>query len=160
MISSDMRHQSISQSAVFTGQNKATDSGGALKSHTEPVRESRPSGSAPQAAPVENSLARLATRIDAFKASLDKILSHFPPFFPIGTYHRMDAIVEITAIQGEMVRLAAGNENLPSVAPEALSETSSEEEIMGALEGIFQFRAEAGAVMKQQAEVVPVSIKI
>jgi hypothetical protein len=162
MIISDMRHHSLFQNAAFSGQNKVSDSArGAPKLQSEETRVSRASSDSAPRVPQENPLTRLVTRVDILKESLDKILTHFPPFFPIGTYQRMDWVMEIKGIQDEIVQMSAEREDLPPFAPaEDLRETSSDEEIMGAVQGVFQFRAEAGELVKKQAEAAPLSIKI
>jgi hypothetical protein len=157
MIISDMRHSSLLQGAALSGQKRDSPSG---SSRPETVRASGVPEPAPKA--LENPLGRLITRINTLQESLDKLLISYPPFFPIGAYHRMDWIMEIRAVQTEAAQLAAENKNLPPimVPAEELSETSKDEEIMGALQEVFQFRTVADAVMKKQAETPPLSIKI
>ena len=161
MIISDMRYNALFQSKAFSGQSKGADSsGGVSKSRSEPVQENLASISMPKV-PRESSLARLVTRVDALKESLDKILISFPPFFPIGTYQRLDMIMEIKGIQEEIYQLAGENKDLsPFVPKEQLNETSEDGEIMGALQGMFQFRAEANTMVKKHTEANPLSIKI
>ena len=166
MIVSDMRHHSLFQNMASAEQSRVSHSvGGEPKSRPETVRENRsPSSSSVKEVPRNDSLGKLITRVDILKESLHKILTTFPPFFPIGTYQRLDLIMEIKGVQGEMAQQAAENRDLPPfTAPaegEGLKETSNDGEIMSALQGMFKFRAEAGAVMKKQAEAAPLSIKV
>ena len=165
---SDTRHLPLFQNAVASEQGRVSSStgGGAAKSRPEAVREGRSasssSGSAAGVSSRESSLGTLITRVDLLKESIEKILTHFPPFFPIGTYQRPDWVTEIKGMQNEMIQLAAENKELPPFAApaEELRDTSSDEEIRGALENMLQFSTEASTAMKKQAEATPLSIKI
>ena len=166
MIISDMRHLSLFQNAVIHEQGRVSDpTVGVPKSRPETAQGNRNISSSSASATEAsrgNSLGKLITRVDLLKESLEKILTHFPPFFPIGTYQRPDWILEIKGMQDEIAQLAAANKELPPFTMPAgeLNETSSDGEIMEAMQGMLQFSAEASASMKKQAEATPLSIKI
>jgi len=162
---SDMRHLPLFQHTALPEQGRVSDSAGKTsKSRLETAQENRRASSSVSTteAPRENSLGRLITRVDLVKESLEKILTHFPPFFPIGAYHRPDWIMEIKGMQDEIAQLAAANKEMPpfTMPTGELNETSSDGEVLEALQGMLQFSTEASASMKKQAEATPLSIKI
>jgi hypothetical protein len=79
----------------------------------------------------ENILQKPVARVDIAKDHVDKILSSFPPFFPIATYQKMNWMAEIKVPQSEVTVAgpqAAENMELPSfAAAEEMSGTAKKD---------------------------------
>jgi|GEM_PF-4247341 len=152
--------QSLFQNIALSEQNKASGSvREASKARPEAAREAPPV-SAP--VPSSVSLGKLLARIDALRGvAVDPTSIIFLPYFPIATYHRLDMLMEIRAVQDEAAKLAAEKREAPPWATKKLSETSSDGEIREMLQSMFQFRAEAEAMMKQaETEAAPKRLSI
>lgn len=67
-------------------------------------REAPPAGPAPMVVHKQNNPVHfdIGERINALVRNLDLTLVHFPPFFPIATYQRMDLIYEMKSIAADI----------------------------------------------------------
>jgi len=73
-------------------------------------------------------------------AQLDLILVHFPPFFPIAKYQRLDLIKSVNHVQEEIEKSNIDPSLKNIYSGEKLSEKAPDEEISTALDKLFQLR--------------------
>lgn len=78
--------------------------------------------------------------IDYFKAQLDSLLTHYPPFFPAGSYQRIDLIKKIKGIQEEIERSSLDSNLKKMSAGRKLDNDSSDAEISAAIDNISKLR--------------------
>lgn len=81
----------------------------------------------------------LLNRIDCLKDQLDKILVSFPPFFPAGSYQRVDLIKGIRGIQDEVEKSSVQSELTQGISSSKLTEHATDSDISAALDKLFNF---------------------
>jgi hypothetical protein len=86
--------------------------------------------------------------IDSIQEQLDLILVHYPPFFPIGTYQRLDLIEKIRGIQEEVEKSSIDESVKQTFSSETLKDNATDEEIYVALDRLFRLR---DALMKDRS---------
>jgi hypothetical protein len=104
-----------------------------------------PSGSSASTSAAQSSTVQrqaLINRIDYIKEQLDKVLVDFPPFFPPGTYQRVDLIKGIRNIQAEIEKSAFAGAMKKDTSSWKLTEDATDHEISAALDKLFGFRDE------------------
>jgi hypothetical protein len=85
----------------------------------------------------------LITHINYTKDQLDKILVSFPPFFPAGSYQRIDLIKSIRGIQDQVEKSSVqANVKQEIASSNKLSEKATDSEISAALDQLFSLRDE------------------
>jgi hypothetical protein len=84
----------------------------------------------------------LITHINYAKEQLDKILVEFPPFFPPGSYQRIDLIKGIRGIQVEVEKSSIQSDLKKEISSSKLSEDATDSEISAALARLFSLRDE------------------
>jgi hypothetical protein len=84
----------------------------------------------------------LITHINYTKDQLDKILVSFPPFFPAGSYQRIDLIKSIRGIQDQVEKSSVQDNVKQEIASNKLSEKATDSEISAALGQLFSLRDE------------------
>ncbi len=84
----------------------------------------------------------LSTRINYVKEQLDKILVEFPPFFPAGSYQRMDLIKGIRRIQDQVEKSSIQSELKEEIALSKLSDNASDSDISFALDQLLNLKDE------------------
>ena len=94
----------------------------------------------------------LLGRIDYIKDQLDKILVDFPPFFPAGSYQRIELIKAIRGIQDEVEKSSVQSEVKKEISSVKLSENATDSEISAALDQLFSFRDELSKTTPVTAE--------
>ncbi|MDA8239461.1 MAG: hypothetical protein M0Z67_03710 [Nitrospiraceae bacterium] len=85
-------------------------------------------------------VAGLTAGIDYTKEQLDTILVSYPPFFPLGTYQRLDLIRQVQGLQDEVHKSSIDTDLKKSIAGSKLSEHATDQEISAALDGLFGLR--------------------
>jgi hypothetical protein len=78
--------------------------------------------------------------IDSIQEQLDLILVHYPPFFPIGTYQRLDLIQKIKGIQEEVERSSIDEGLKKTFSAAALKDDATDKDISLALDKLFGLR--------------------
>jgi hypothetical protein len=91
----------------------------------------------------------LANRIDFTKDQLDKILVDYPPFFPPGTYQRVDLIKGIRSIQDEVEKSSFQSETRNQIVSRKLSDNATDSDIAAALDHLFRFGDEIAQGLRQ-----------
>ncbi|MBI5849285.1 MAG: hypothetical protein HZB31_15280 [Nitrospirae bacterium] len=82
----------------------------------------------------------LVVSIDFIKTQLDNILVNYPPFFPLGTFQRLDLIKKVKGVE-EQIAKSSVDEGLKKVfSGEKLSVDATDKDISVALDRLFQFR--------------------
>jgi hypothetical protein len=81
----------------------------------------------------------LLNRIDYTKEQLDKILVDYPPFFPPGTYQRVDLIKGIRSIQDEVEKSSVPSETKSQIVSQKLADNATDSDIAAALDQLFSF---------------------
>ncbi len=84
--------------------------------------------------------AGLTAGIDYIKEQLDTILVSYPPFFPLGTYQRLDLIKQVQGLQDEVQKSSIDIDLKKSIAGSKLSEHANDQQISAALTGLFGLR--------------------
>jgi hypothetical protein len=104
-----------------------------------------------QADAVDRLLIQITERINTLQRNLDLTLVHYPPFFPIATYQRMDMIMEIKGI-GEDIGKAPVDPALKQLASSAktLSPESTDSDIADTLDKLLSVR---DTLVKERAAV-------
>jgi hypothetical protein len=82
----------------------------------------------------------ITTYIDSIQEHLDLILVHYPPFFPIGTYQRLDLIEKIRGIQEEVERSSIDESVKQTFSSEILKDDATDKDIYVALDKLFGLR--------------------
>lgn len=78
--------------------------------------------------------------VNYLQKQLDIILTHYPPFFPPGTYQRLDLIKKIKGIQEEVEKSAIDANLKKMFSGKMLSEDSTDKDISLALDKLFGLR--------------------
>jgi hypothetical protein len=78
--------------------------------------------------------------IDSIQEQLDLILVHYPPFFPIGTYQRVDLIQKIKGIQEEVEGSSVDEGIKKTFSGITLKDDATDEDISAALDKLFGLR--------------------
>ena len=78
--------------------------------------------------------------IDSIQEQLDLILVHYPPFFPIGTYQRLDLIEKIRGVQEEVERSSIDESVKQTFCSQTLKDDATDEDINEALDKLFGLR--------------------
>jgi len=85
----------------------------------------------------------IATGISYLKDQLEKLLTSFPPFFPVGSYQRADLITKVKGLEERIQEFAKSSSN-PAQTDfgefETLKDDASDQEISNALDRLFEFR--------------------
>jgi len=84
----------------------------------------------------------LITHINYTKEQLNKILVEFPPFFPPGSYQRIDLIKGIRGIQDEVEKSSIQSDLTKEISSNKLSGDATDSEISSALGKLFSLRDE------------------
>lgn len=92
----------------------------------------------------------LISRIDYVKDQLEKILVDFPPFFPPGTYQRLDLIKGIRNIQDDIEKSSIADSVKKEPASEKLTEEATDHDITVALDELMDFRDEVAQNLPEQ----------
>lgn len=119
---------------------------------------SEPSPRVPSGSPASSRVAQLPEvegqallgRIDYIKDQLEKILVDFPPFFPPGTYQRLDLIKGIRNIQDDIEKSSIAGSMKKEPSSEKLTEEATDHDITVALDELFSFRDEVAQNMTEQ----------
>jgi hypothetical protein len=90
----------------------------------------------------------ITTFIDSIQEQLDLILVHYPPFFPIGTYQRLDLIQKIKGIQEEVEGSSIDEGIKKTFSGVTLKDDATDEDISAALDKLFGLR---DALMKDDS---------
>lgn len=93
--------------------------------------------------PVESRTAQvqgLTAGINYMKEQLDEILISYPPFFPLGTYQRLDLIKKIHGLQDEVQKSSIDANLKETFAENKLPEHATDLEISAALDGLLGLR--------------------
>jgi hypothetical protein len=91
----------------------------------------------------------LLNRIDYTKEQLDKILVDYPPFFPPGTYQRVDLIKGIRSIQDEVEKSSVPSETRSQIVSRKLGDNATDGDIAVALDQLFSFGDEIAQGLSQ-----------
>jgi hypothetical protein len=94
----------------------------------------------------------LVNHIDYLKEQLDKILVDFPPFFPPGTYQRVDLIKGIRSIQDEVEKSSVPSDMKNDISTQKLTENATDTEISVVLNKLLGFRDEIAQKLPEMAE--------
>ncbi len=94
----------------------------------------------------------LITHINYAKEQLDKILVEFPPFFPPGSYQRIDLIKGIRGIQDEVERSSLQVDMKKEISSSKLSEDATDSEISAALGKLFSLKDELSKSLPMTVE--------
>jgi hypothetical protein len=135
-ISSVQPNQGKQDEALFADKSKA-----ALNNRTTPCLDtpgastSSTGGRTPQV-----QAQRITAYIDSIQEQLDLILVHYPPFFPIGTYQRLDLIEKIRGIQEEVEMSSIDESVKQTFGSETLKDDATDEDINVALDKLFGLR--------------------
>jgi len=119
---------------------------------------SEPSPRVPTGSPASSRAAQLpeveaqalVSRIDYVKDQLEKILVDFPPFFPPGTYQRLDLIKGIRNIQDDIEKSSLAGSLKKEPASEKLTEEATDRDITAALDELTSFREEVAQKLPEQ----------
>jgi hypothetical protein len=84
----------------------------------------------------------LITRTNYTKEQLEKILVNFPPFFPAGSYQRVDLIKAVRGIQDQVEKSSIQSDLKQQITAGKLSENATDSEISAALDQLFSLRDE------------------
>lgn len=95
---------------------------------------------------------RIAERIYLLQIKWDLLEIHYPPFFPIATYQRMDLIGEIRNLQEEVERSSLSPEIKREIAGEKLRDDATDDQIAGILENMISLRDASGREPTGQAK--------
>ncbi|HET6514374.1 MAG TPA: hypothetical protein VFG09_04380 [Thermodesulfovibrionales bacterium] len=87
----------------------------------------------PSDLPAQNVLAH----IDYFKEQLDAILTQYPPFFPPGSYQRIDLIKKIRGLQDEVGKSSLPADIKKAVGGQKLADDATDGEIGAAIQGLL-----------------------
>lgn len=82
----------------------------------------------------------IADRIYLLQIKWDLLEIHYPPFFPIATYQRMDLIGEIRNLQEEIERSSLSPELKRAIAGEKLRDDATDAQIAKILDKMFSLR--------------------
>lgn len=78
--------------------------------------------------------------VNYIQKQLDMILTHYPPFFPPGTYQRLDLIKKIRAVQEGAGKSSLSNELKKTLSDKKLQDNVSDKDISSALNKLFELR--------------------
>ncbi len=78
--------------------------------------------------------------IDYIQKQLNKILTHYPPFFPPGTYQRLDLIKKIRDIQENVERSSLTNELKKTLSDKKLFDNATDKDLSSVLNKLFELR--------------------
>jgi hypothetical protein len=106
----------------------------------------------------------LLSRINYMKDQLDNILVNFPPFFPAGSYQRIDLIKAIRGIQDEVESSSVQSGLKKEITSQKLSENATDKDISAALDNLLSLKDELSSNVPKTAESpqpgILVSIKV
>jgi hypothetical protein len=94
----------------------------------------------------------LITHINYAKEQLDKILVEFPPFFPAGSYQRVDLIRAIRGIQDQVEKSSVQSSLKQDISSGKLSENATDSDISAALDQLFSLKDELSKSLPVAAE--------
>jgi hypothetical protein len=94
----------------------------------------------------------LLSRINYMKDQLDKILVSFPPFFPAGSYQRIDLIKAIRGIQDEVESSSVQSDLKKEITSQKLSENATDKDISAALDKLLSLKDELSSSVPKTAE--------
>jgi hypothetical protein len=87
-----------------------------------------------------NQAKTLITHINYTKEQLDKILVSFPPFFPAGSYQRIDLIKAVRGIQDQVEKSSVQSDMKQEISSNKLSKNATDSEISAALDRLFSLK--------------------
>ncbi len=87
-----------------------------------------------------NQAQALSARISYVKEQLDKILVEFPPFFPAGSYQRIDLIKGIRGIQDQVEKSSVQSKLKEEISSNKLSDSASDSDISVALDQLLNLK--------------------
>jgi hypothetical protein len=114
------------------------------------LSSSSPSTNATQSPGIQSQA--LLSRINYMKDQLDKILVNFPPFFPAGSYQRIDLIKAIRGIQDEVESSSVQSDLKEEISSQKLSENAADKDISAALDKLLNFKDELSSSIPKTAE--------
>ncbi|MBI5634136.1 MAG: hypothetical protein HZA15_11750 [Nitrospirae bacterium] len=97
----------------------------------------------------------LIVSIDFIKQQLDNILVNYPPFFPLGTFQRLDLIKKVKGVEEQIAKSSVDDGLKKVFSGEKLSVDATDKDISVALDRLFQFRdtiAQDKAVAAEQVQ--------
>jgi hypothetical protein len=94
----------------------------------------------------------LLNRINYAKEQLDKILVNFPPFFPPGSYQRIELIKGIRGIEDEVEKSSVQSAMKMEISSQKLSENATDSDISASLDRLFSLRDELSKGIPMTAE--------
>ena len=74
------------------------------------------------------------------REQLDEILVHYPPFFPIAKYQRLDLIEKVKGIEEKMENLSIDENLKQMLSGKKLTEDATDNELSCALDKLFYLR--------------------
>jgi hypothetical protein len=139
-----LRSSEKSSSRVDAGKGLVPDSSALLLS------SSSVSTNATQSPGIQSQA--LLSRINYMKDQLDKILVNFPPFFPAGSYQRVDLIKAIRGIQDEVEKSTVQSDLKVEISSQKLSENASDKDISAALDKLLSLKDELSSSIPKTGE--------
>jgi len=129
-------NQGLQNSALSADKSNAAFNNKAVSCVGMPGASTSPPGSSTPQVQAQG----ITSYIDSIQEQLDLALVHYPPFFPIGTYQRLDLIEKIRGIQEEIERSSIDESVKKTFSAETLKDDATDEDIYVALDKLFGLR--------------------
>lgn len=127
------------QNAYYPGGGKAPTAGSDSGSASSTDRSGEIS-SGDTDAPLGQSLG-IAASIDNLQESMENMnVVHFPPFFPIATYQRVDLVLQINHIQNQIRQSSLAPEIKQAITADNLKKDATDQELGAAIGRLFAVR--------------------
>jgi hypothetical protein len=127
------------QNAYYHGGGKAPTAGSSSGPASSMDRSGETS-SGETDAPLGQSLG-IAASIDNLQGSMKNMnVVHFPPFFPIATYQRVDLVLQINQIQDQIRQSSLASDIKQVIPADDLNKDATDQELGAAIGRLFDVR--------------------